>query len=621
MKNPLSYLPSLLHRPQRKKIWLCATVVAALGLTACGGDGEKKDDDVPVALNCDDSIKASFKPDAVTTVLLVKLFNKGDPLLLSGAVASNTPAAANDLCLVKLNVGPGNPGPAGAPSTSPGIGIEVWLPAKTAWNGRLRAIGGGGWMGSQEGSITEIDLFLHATSDGRNAATIAGTEGAVAASTDTGHADPMASGSFAMRPDGSINTTLWKDFSERSIHELALKSKALATAYYGSPPKYAYYDGGSTGGRQGMKAAQANPADFDGILSAFPGINWTKFATADLYPQVVLHRDLMDKGVAIPTVEQLTRVSQAAIHACDVVGGEHLGFVLDPSQCRYDPTKDANVLCQGVTGAAGIEGLNMTSSCVNLAQAQAFNKIWYGMTADGSAPDPAIDNGSNVDLAANQLWYGLSRGTSLSALANPQAAMVIAAEQVALELQSPSIARPRFRNATGNGTDGWRELSYAQLSNAFNQGLLLQPQFADINTDKPDLSAFEARGGKLLHVHGLDDELISAHGSVHYYNRVVNQMGGLAKVQSFYRYYQIPGMGHATPNGSANPAATPPIPAIAQLYQVMTDWVEKGVAPDRIVVKSPPGSLTQISHPICPYPQKASFVSGDPKRAENYGCS
>ena len=91
-------------------------------------------------LLCDDSMKAEFKPDDQTTVLLVKAFQKGEPLILSGSPTAQTPKAENDVCLVKINVGPGNPGPAGEPSTSPGIGIEVWLPSKANWNNRLHAL-------------------------------------------------------------------------------------------------------------------------------------------------------------------------------------------------------------------------------------------------------------------------------------------------------------------------------------------------------------------------------------------------------------------------------------------------------------------------------------------------
>jgi feruloyl esterase len=179
--------------------------------------------------------------DNDTTVLLVKEFRQGDPLLLSGTPTDSTPKAANDLCMVKLNVGPGNPGPSEAPSTSPGIGIEVWLPSPANWNERLHVLGGGGWAGGVHGSTSQVSSV--------QAAGVAGTEGAVSATTDTGHADTSGGGSFAMKPDGTINAALWRDFAWRGIHEMAVKSKALAATYYGRPAKYSYWEGGSTGGR------------------------------------------------------------------------------------------------------------------------------------------------------------------------------------------------------------------------------------------------------------------------------------------------------------------------------------------------------------------------------------
>jgi hypothetical protein len=145
-----------------------------------------------------------------------------------------------------------------------------------------------------------------------------------------------------MNPDGTINTVLWSDFAQRGIHEQVLKSKALAQTYYGQMPKYSYWDGFSTGGRQAHMEAQANPTDVNGILAGAPAFNWSKFITAELYPQIVYQRDL--GGVPLSS-GQLTLLGNAAINACDVVGGQHLGYVPDPSECRYDPTQDPSVIC------------------------------------------------------------------------------------------------------------------------------------------------------------------------------------------------------------------------------------------------------------------------------------
>jgi feruloyl esterase len=584
---------------------------AALGLAACGSSDPITPETPapPATLACNDTMKTGFAPDANTKVLLVKAFKKGEPLLASGTATSATPTATSDVCMVKLLLGPGNPGIAGAPSTSPGIGIEVWLPAPGNWNNRIHVRGGGGWAGSAEGDIAQL---ASDSVDSPSPAAIAMEEGAVSASTDTGHTSspPSLDASFAMNPDGTINTTLWKDFAERGIHEMAVKTKALAKAYYGKDARYAYWNGFSTGGRQGLKEAQANPADFDGILAGAPAINWSKFIVTELYPQVVMQRDLA--GVNLRN-DQLELLSNAAIDACDSVGGQHLGYIPDPAQCRYDPRKDAKVLCAGVAGV-GVTGASVLPSCVNLAQAGALNKMWYGQTADGSVPDPALDNGFGTATAAAQKWYGLARGTSMTALAGA-AQFPIASEMVALSLQNPLLASPLFRNATGNGANGWKSLGYADLAMAWERGVALQSAFGNINTDNPDLSAFKARNGKLIMYHGLADVLIPPQGSINYYHRVADQMGGLAAIQGFYRFYLVPGMGHSFSNGTSNPTATPPLPTNAQLYALLTDWVEKGTAPGTIIAGS--GAKTR---PLCVYPQKAVFTSGDPNQTTSYSC-
>lgn len=589
----------------RAYLAIMAAVCAAGALSGCGGS----DDPAPVArLACDDTMKSQFTPDALTTVITVKSFKAGDPLVLAGEATSATPTATRDLCAVELRVGPGNPGPANAPSTSPGIGIQIWLPARDQWNQRFHALGGGGWQGSYAiATSSDVVPFLTPWE-------VAQDEGAVSAITDTGHQDMGNSGSFAMNPDGTINDALWRDFSERGIHEMAVKARALATAYYGAPPRFSYWDGGSTGGRQGLKEAQANPNDFDGIAAAYPAINWTKFITAELYAQVVYQRDL--GGTAL-THAQSDLVSNAAIHACDMVGGKHLGYILDPSQCRYDSASDPNVLC------ASSGGTNTTAACVSTVEARAANKIWYGMTADGSVPAPSTDNGWSVEPSGQHRWYGITRGTSfgtLFGLGMPEAPFGIATEMVALELQDPALANPGFRNAKGNGADGWKGLGYTDLNNAFDQGLALQSRFANINTDDPDLSAFRGRGGKMITVHGLNDEVIFPQGSVNYYNRVAQKLGGLSAVQSFYKLYLVPGMGHSTPNGTANPQANPPVPGHGQVYKLLTDWVEKGIEPQRVDLQSPSAVPVSKSQPMCPYPQRAVFQSGDPFVASSYLC-
>ena len=593
-------------------------------------DDSKGDDDNPgkgKLLTCDDTMKTAFKPDALTTVLLVHAYKKGDALALSGTAATPAPpTAANDVCVVKLLVGPGNPGPAGLPSTSAGIGIEVWLPAPANWNHRVHVIGGGGWAGGVQSNTTLLAGTAGIggpTSSPMLASTL---EGAASASVDTGHANSTNGGSFAMNPDGTINTVLWNDFAQRGIHQMAVKTKELSKAYYGSPAKYAYWDGFSTGGRQGHKEMQLHPTDFDGILAGAPAINWTRFITNELNPQIVYQRDL--GGVPL-TSGQLTLLGNSAINACDVVNGQHLGYIQDPSECRYDPTEDKSVLC----AASG--GTNTTANCVTAVQAEAMNKLWYGETKDGTAPSPALDNSWSLTIGGNQLWYGLARGASFAGLGGSTSAGVpapfsIATDMVALEDQNPTLATPSFINPTGNGANGWEKLSYAQLASAFDNGVMLQSEFANINTDNPDLRPFRNAGAKMLLYHGLSDVLIMPQGSINYYNRVIKEMGGLKEVQKFYRFFLVPGMTHGLGNGTTNATANPPLPApvsattgTQQLYDVLTSWVEKGIAPTQIVISSAVTTTFPVakSRPICLYPKKATYVSGDVNTASSYVCA
>jgi hypothetical protein len=610
-------------RPTSKRARLLVLASLAGLLAACSGG----DDDIsvsppapppppppaPVALQCDDTMKTAYRPDSDTTVLLVKAYRAGEPLALSGTTGT-PPTAAQDLCLVKLRVGPGSPGTAGAPSTSPGIGIEVWLPTLANWNERIRNLGGGGWAGGNH-----LNTALVASTQ---AAAIAGT-GFVVGTTDTGHSGP-GGGSFAMKEDGGFNTALWRDFSERGLVQLAEKTRSLARAYYLKPQRYAYWQGCSTGGRQGYKVAQERPDLYDGFLNEAPVVNWSRFITQELYPQIVIRRDLVDIGQTLTTA-QLGFVSSRAVSACDAVGGGRLGFILDPRQCRYDPTRDAAALCTGEVGN-GVTGTSTNAQCVNAVQARAVNKIWYGQTIDGSVPDPQADVGSTPFLASsNHLWWGLSRGANLGLLANTASPFGVATDMAALTLQDPSYGTPSFVNATGNGVNRWRDLGYADMAFIFQQAINLQPFFGDINTDKADLSGLRDRGGKIIHFHGWGDQLVPAMGSINYYQRVANAMGGFTETQKFNRLYMVPGLGHCggvgTISGSDSPAANTnsvPLPTNQQLFDALVAWVETGTAPNRIVVRSANAS---VSMPICPFPRKATYSgTGSITDEASYTC-
>jgi len=149
--------------------------------------------------------------------------------------------------------------------------VKVWvaLPMKN-WNGRFRGNGGGGFLTGNAESL-------------RGAV----AQGFAAAATDGGHEG--GSGSFALNASGRLNWQEIRDFAYLGIHEMTVVGKALTQAFYGQPPRYSYFVGGSTGGRQGLMEAQRYPADYDGIFSGCPAIHWASMVPSTLWPQVVMH--------------------------------------------------------------------------------------------------------------------------------------------------------------------------------------------------------------------------------------------------------------------------------------------------------------------------------------------
>ena len=66
------------------------------------------------------------------------------------------------------------------------------------------------------------------------------------------------------------NPDVVHDFVDRSLHTGVVVGKEITKQYYGKPHNKSYYLGCSTGGRQGFKAVQSYPDDFDGVVAGAP---------------------------------------------------------------------------------------------------------------------------------------------------------------------------------------------------------------------------------------------------------------------------------------------------------------------------------------------------------------
>jgi hypothetical protein len=438
------------------------------------------------------------------------------------------------------------------PPAGDSVNIDVWLPVD-GWNGRFQGVGGGGYSGGSPQSL---------------AAPV--RQGFAAGSTDTGH--PGASGAFALDANGRLNWPLIRDNAYLGAHDMTVVGKGITAAFYGQPARYAYWNGCSTGGRQGLSEAQRYPDDYDGILSAAPAINWSRFINAEFWPELVMLRD----GDFLPQCK-FSAFQAAAVQACDTVGdGVREGVIGDPSRCAFDP--------------GTLVGQVTPCGTITAQDAAVVTKILAG---------PRSTTGEF-------LWYGLTPGSSFAGLAGTTTTGGTTTG-TPFPIALTHIGTWLLQNPAWD----WRTATYEQYDQLFAQSV---EEFTDvIGTDNPDLHAFQRSGGKILIWHGQADQLIFPQGTVDYYRRVQAEMGGAEKTERFARLFLAPGVGHC--GGGAGPAPDNPLAALI-------DWVEHGTAPRTLtgVLRDSTGTVT-ASRPICRYPEVASYRGhGDVADASSFAC-
>jgi len=425
------------------------------------------------------------------------------------------------------------------PAADSEIKMEIWLPA-SGWNGKLEANGNGGWTGSIAPNTLAAGL----------------ERGYAAAMTDTGHEGGSAD--FALgHPEKII------DFGYRAVHEMTVKSKAIIAAYYGDGPKLSYWNGCSSGGRQGLREAQSYPEDFNGIVAGSPAINMTGRAIQSVWIAQATHRE---EGAAIPR-EKFAMIHAAALDACDAADGAKDGIIDDPTRCKFDP----KVLeCKGEDSA----------SCLTTAQVETVRRIY----SDVINP-----------RTKQEIFPGHERGS---------------------ELGWTTMAGP---NPFGVGIDLFKYIVFSNPNwdyKTFNfDSDFAASQKADAAMDalNPDVRAYLARGGKIIQYHGWADPQISPRSSVEYYNNVLEKMGGLSKVSDSYRLFMVPAMAHC---GGGD--ATASFDMLAALEQ----WVEAKKAPDTVPASRIRDGKVDRTRPLCPYPQVAKYKgSGSVDDAANFACT
>jgi hypothetical protein len=535
---------------------------------------------VPVASDCAQLVGLRIPATAI------RLPTHGATVTDARAVAAHGAGAAAiaDYCLVTAAIAP-------AGATAPNIMFKLALPG--AWNAKLVMFGGGGF----DGTIPDVAGNVPSgPSDrqvplGRGYATVA---------SDSGH-QADASGSL----DGRflLDDEALRNFGGDAIgktHDAAVF--LIEARYRAGAPKKAYFAGGSTGGREALQAIQRWPEDWDGAIAWYPA--WNQLTAMMAGHRI--SRTLARPG-AYPDAAKRVLVRRAALEACDALDGVVDGLISDQARCNalFDPAT-ATVAGSPLRCAGGAD---LGDTCLSDAQIAALQAIDKGIIhfnfvlASGSTSYP----GSNI-------W-----GADMGETSNPSPL-----EPVVTFLNfgtvQPTFPMPANTPYVSRQEDAM--VRFAITRDPAFDSLAFDPQdpgrwagrvseLSALLDASPDISRFVARGGKLLLAHGTSDILVSTRATELYY-RQLQALFGRSRVDTFARYYEVPGFGHAV--STVFDARWDSLTALEQ-------WTEQGIAPRRQVATDATG-VPGRSRPLCDYPLWPRYKgSGDVNQSTSFTCA
>lgn len=440
----------------------------------------------------------------------------------------------------------------------PEIQFELSLP--TNWNGRLYMFGNGGFAGENLSAPGRVNT--------RNRAL---KHGFAVAQTNTGH-------DAAIEPLGTfgVNRQKFLDYAYRAVHVTVETSKELIRTYYGNAATRSYFDGCSTGGRQGLMSAQRFPDDFDGIVVGAPILDFTGTMTSSAWNARAL------SATSIPP-EKLKILAQRVYAKCDRIDGLADGLIDDPRRCAFSPPADLPVCANGGEGG----------ECFTAAQIRALELIYRGTESGGRSifwgqPVGAEIEGpfQNTMRSGWDPWIVTGGGRTISV----------------------SFGETFFRNF-GFGRP---EPNFDLKSFNFESDLArLVPTSNILDAKDVNLTRFKSRSGKILMYFGWADPALNPLMGVDYYEKVADRFGG--STTDFFRLFMVPGMFHC--RGGVGPDD---FDALSSLVE----WVEKGVSPKQILASQSRDGKPIRTRPLCPYPQIAKYNgTGSFDDAANFACA
>jgi len=436
--------------------------------------------------------------------------------------------------------------------------FELKLPLAPDWNGKFFFHACGGFCGSVVSRLSDLGLMR-------------------------GYASATGNGGHESSPDVSFDgiwaanaPELQEDFGWRSNHVVTLITKAITAHYYSKPIRQAYMAGNSKGGQAVLMEAQRFPEDFDGYMPSAPVYDYTgRNIPAAAWFWQAFHDG---HGGSVLNAAAANAVHESVLRLCGAQAGVNEAVVADPPACKWQPEM---VACEPSRDGP---------DCLSAQQVAAVKKL---MTAATNSKGEVVYAYPYVPGTETQ-WAGWNyfdapRPGAAPRLANAelpgQFERYFVGEKVRTiidPLQSTFDREP--------GTFARAQQVYDALSF--------------------DLRVLKNRGGKILMWHGWADGAIMATSSIGYYEAVVKFMGGRQATEEFFRLFLIPGVHH----GGGGPGFTE-----FDSLTALEAWVERGIAPDRLIASRMSNGAVERSRPVFSYPVQARYRgAGDPRKPESF---
>jgi feruloyl esterase len=430
------------------------------------------------------------------------------------------------------------------------IGAVFRLPAN--WNGKVLGVGGGGFAGNVRAEAAAPSL----------------ERGYAVIQNDLGHPSTSAlDPSFAFDAAGRRNTEGIIDFGHRATHLATVIGKEVVAHVYGRPPEQAYWQGCSTGGRQGLAEVQRYPDDYDGVIAGAPVYTPVTYSNAMLRVQMFHARP--ESNLA---PEHVPLIHDAVLAACDAQDGVEDGILTDPRTCEWDP---GVLQCPDSSGPPSAE-------CLSAAQVQTVRSAYSGVLMRNGRPAAMpLMRGGESDWVARMIGTP-NQPRGLNALLGAPFMAYIA------------VGDPKYDFMAFDPERDWSVL---------NGGIAA----AHVHQQNVNITPFVASGGKLLLWHGLNDPGPSALSTIEYYESVLEKT---TNADDAVRLFLAPGVLHC--GGGPGPDRFDALTALE-------NWVERGIAPATMIATKQGSSL---SRPLCPYPELPRYKgSGDPNDAASFECA